>query len=79
MDRRGTGPQAGLPLDNMALKINPRNSLQINCNENHTNNHTKEARANERLESPGHGALGASPGVSERQMGRGGCRENVNQ
>lgn len=34
----------------MALRISPRTSLQINSNENHANNHTKGARANESRE-----------------------------
>lgn len=48
MDRSGTGPHAGLSLGNVALRINPRNSLQIDHNGHHANNHPKA-----RLDSSG--------------------------
>lgn len=77
MDRSGTGLRAGLCLDGVALRTNPRKSLQIDSNKNHANIHTKEARVN--LGSPGNGALGTIPSESERQGGKRSCRGNINQ
>lgn len=71
MDRRGTGPRAGLSLGNVALRINPRNSLQIDHNENHAKNHPKEAGAKARLDSPGNEPWEAALVKVKGRAGRG--------
>lgn len=78
MDRSGTGPQPGLSLGNVALRINLRSSLQINHNENHANNHPKEAWAKARLDSPGKEAWETAV-VEVRGSRKRSGREDINQ